>query len=137
MDTEELTLLGTSGMVSHLCWLDNFKIIAYCSVNNVDGYYIFDLESSETTFFNNEHLQRDGHPSCSSSSLNGNDFITDCYPDRFRRQSLYKCNIENDTVKNIFDVYSLFKYRGVNRVDFHPRYSECGRYITIGLSTSE
>ena len=123
--------LPTTGMVSHLCWLDDSVILAYCSVGNVDGYYKFYLKDGFVDVVmpvNYSALNRDGHPT-SSYSIDIDDFITDCYPDKSRRQKLFF--VKQGQVDVTFDVYSKFKYRGVNRVDFHPRLSQCKRYITV------
>lgn len=131
LKTGKVKMLNTSGMVSHLCWLNNSEILAYCSVNSLDGYYVFNVDTMKFIRLDIEALTRDGHPSTFTRNGFSSKFITDCYPDRSRRQSLYECDSENLTATVIFDVYSRFKYRGVDRVDFHPRYSECGRFVTI------
>ncbi|EGQ8295097.1 hypothetical protein GTW31_13575 [Vibrio parahaemolyticus] len=127
----DFMVLPTSNMVSHLCWLNSNVILAYCSVDNNDGYYKFSLHDGlnfSVEKLKCSQLTRDGHPT-STIDLNDENFITDCYPDKMRRQKLYTVN-EGD-VDIIFDVYSKFKYRGFDRVDFHPRFSNCGRYITV------
>lgn len=123
--------LPTSGMVSHLCWFNDNEILAYCSVDNVDAYYRFEFSEGSTVInkVDNTFLRRDGHPTYFKGS--NDTFVTDCYPNRERRQSLYLVKDNGKTCETIFDVFSMFKYKGVNRVDFHPRYSECGMYVSI------
>jgi len=130
VNTGELKALPTAGMVSHLHWLTETKIIAYCNIiNGKDGYYIFDTETDNVRALENEQLTADGHPH--SDPNNKSKFVTDTYPNRERRQMLYLVDEAKNTSKQILDVYSPKKFRGADRVDFHPRYSQCGRYITI------
>ncbi|MEZ8120611.1 hypothetical protein ACED30_13975 [Vibrio splendidus] len=124
----KLLHLETSLMVSHLCWLDNNKILAFCSVDSVDGYYIFDTLSGGVRRLESKYLERDGHPTC--SQIKGL-VLTDCYPSRERRQTLYSIDQNSEEVTVLFDVYSLLKYTDVKRVDFHPRFSQCNKFITI------
>ena len=128
--TGELKEMPTGGMVSHLHWLKPRQIVAYCNLkDNKDGYYIFDLNTDKVTPFIHAQLTADGHPNAYTN--NERVFVTDTYPDRERRQPLYLVNEEKNTVEKILDVYSPRKFRGVERVDFHPRFSQCGKYVTV------
>lgn len=133
IETDVTNILPTDGMVSHLSWLGDSCIIAYCKViNSADGYYKFDtLKSTESPIkININNPERDGHP----NSFNSQSFVTDTYPDRERRQHLYKIELSTGAKKELLSVYSPMKFRGNNRVDLHPRYSLCGDYITIDSS---
>jgi hypothetical protein len=127
----KLKVLPTSGMVSHLCWLSDNKILAYSNViNGEDGYYTFDTETlAYQKVINAPNV--DGHP----FRLDEDYFITDTYPNRYRRQKLFKVGHTNSLInETILDIYSPFKFRNEERVDLHPRLSLCSNYITIDTS---
>lgn len=130
---DKLKALPTGGMVSHLTWLGNDSIIAYCNIfNRPDAYYKFNLSEPDyniQTIIVNKN-ERDGHP----HAIDLHNFITDTYPDRERRQHLYFVNTLDGTVKKLLSLYSPLKFRGNERVDLHPRLSLCGKYITIDSS---
>lgn len=130
---DNLLILPTGGMVSHLTWFGQNSVVAYCNIiNGQDAYYKFELNIADITVervvvANNE---RDGHPNAIDSTR----FVTDTYPDRERRQHLYLVNPTSGTVQELLSIYSPLKFRGNDRVDLHPRFSLCGRYITIDTS---
>ncbi len=121
--------LPTGGMVSHLCWISDTQIVAYCNtVSTSDGYYIFDI--TNRSFDKYDFPAVDGHP----HALSNKQFMTDTYPDRLRRQKLYTVDVVTKEVSLLLDIYSPFKFRGINRVDLHPRLSRDGRFITVDSS---
>ncbi|HHN8582289.1 TPA: hypothetical protein ACRR2I_002791 [Providencia rettgeri] len=132
--SDNLKSLPTGGMVSHLTWLGNDSIVAYCNIHNnrPDAYYRFNLNEENyniQTITVNKN-ERDGHP----HAIDLHNFITDTYPDRERRQHLYTVNTLDGSVKELLSLYSPLKFRGNDRVDLHPRLSLCGKYITIDSS---
>ena len=138
LDTQKIITLPTNGMVSHLSWLSNDKIVAYCNVidNGNDGYFIFELNNEITSHcqLNIKDISADGHPH--GVLLNDYEFYTDIYPNRERRQKLYKINIRDNICEELLSIYSPLGFRGVERVDFHPRLSSCKKYLTIDSSHS-
>ncbi|WP_192022382.1 hypothetical protein [Shewanella sp. WPAGA9] len=129
---KHLTALASGGMVSHLSWLSDDRIIAFCNAKHDKsyGYYIFELSSNSVKKANIPKLRKDGHP----HAIHSDAFYTDTYPDKERRQQLFYVNLLNDSVEEIVSVYSPLRFRGVSRVDFHPRLSLCRKYITIDSS---
>jgi len=129
-----LKVIKTGGMVSHLSWLDNESIISYSNDENKrDGYYVYNVNSAIITLLDYDNLMNvDGHP----SNISSHEFITDTYANKYRRQILYKANMEKKSIEIILDVFSPFKFSNEKRVDLHPRMSTCNHYITIDTSYS-
>ena len=126
-----LSTVSTGGMVSHLDWLSDDKIVVFCNDENKnDGYYIVDVNTHTMNHLSVKELSSDGHP----TSLNNHTFFTDTYPNRNRIQKLYRVDILNNTCETIASFYSPMKYRGVERVDLHPRVSACKKYLTVDTS---
>lgn len=130
LTNKKLSTYPTAGMVSHLSWLSNDKIIAYCNTkpSHKDNYYIFDTASFDFETLSQSHaLNVDGHP----HGLSENVFITDTYPDKLRRQKLYSVELEPLSVRLLCDLYSPYKFKDNVRTDLHPRLSKCKKYISI------
>ncbi|MDD9338967.1 MAG: hypothetical protein PV362_04775 [Providencia heimbachae] len=136
IDNKKTIYAPTNGMVSHLDWLSSNEIIAYCNSTEFshDGYFIFKIMNSEVEAIpiTIPKLASDGHP----SSISNKKFITDTYPNRNRHQHLIFVDIENKIATSIARLFSPIKFRGVNRVDLHPRVSHCKKYLTIDSSFS-
>lgn len=129
IEEDRVSALNSGGMVSHLCWLDNNTILAYCNNSDrIDAYYKIDVKKN--IFDKASDLTVDGHP----LSVNEHVFITDTYPDKFRMQTLYIVDSNSFNKKELFKVYSPFKYVNDFRVDLHPRLSVDKCYITIDSS---
>lgn len=133
---DRLVVLPTGSMVSHLCWLNENNIAAYCNVlsNNIpisDRYYIFDV-SNQGNITSLNCVANDGHPCLIKDGF----MLTDTYADRYRRQHLYYIELRSDSVLRSMSFFSPFKFRGLERVDLHPRLSACGRYVTVDTSYS-
>lgn len=127
-----LTVLPSGGMVSHLSWLTDDSIIAFCNTKHDKSYayYVFNLIDNSVENVDIKSLDKDGHPHACSADA----FYTDTYPDKERRQHLFYVNLSAKNVETILSVYSPLKFRGVGRVDFHPRLSLCTKYMTIDSS---
>ena len=129
----KLFALPTSGMVSHLSWLDSNTIVAYCNTkeNTSDGYYVFDSKHEwETSCRVAPEVKVDGHPHAISATK----FITDTYPDKYRHQHLSVISTDNRSIVDLASIYSPLKFKDNVRVDLHPRLSKCKRYLTIDSS---
>ncbi|WP_054113724.1 hypothetical protein [Marinagarivorans algicola] len=119
----------TDRMVSHLHWLSEGKIILYGCVDGIDDYYLYDVELDVFKQISFGLLTSDGHPH--AHPFSGEKFVTDTYPNRERRQKLYSVDLGSGDVEELMDVYSPLRFRGVDRVDFHPRFSVCGKYVSV------
>ncbi|MCW8333623.1 hypothetical protein [Vibrio paucivorans] len=119
------------GMVSHLDWMNSESIVMYCNnPDGKDGYYVWGSSSNSLEPIGLSDLTEDGHPTV----LNSDIFFTDTYPNRSRRQFLYRVDIKNNLCETILSSYGPLRFKGVNRVDLHPRLSACGQYLSIDSS---
>lgn len=131
LDGSDIYVSNTTGMVSHYDWNEEYGILAYCRVNNIDGHYIFPTYKMDKSYRVAEKLNSDGHQSYIPNSKY---FITDTYPDKYRYSKLYLCNIESKDTKLIVDVKSYKKFQSPNvykhwACDLHPRVSPLGNYV--------
>ncbi|MBR7889329.1 hypothetical protein J9B83_10280 [Marinomonas sp. A79] len=126
-ETGELTLLSDFGMVSHCFWADDNTVLGYMrGPEEVDGYWLLDVNNIEFKAFEHEKLAKygDGHP-----HVNGDWFITDTYPDKARMQHLILCNWKTGEVKEIGEFFHGFQFQGESRCDLHPRFSQDGKTV--------
>lgn len=121
----------TSGMVSHYVWNNKNEIIAYCSINNIDGHYLIPIPAiDKAKQVNPIHLNSDGH----QSFILNYKFITDTYPDKYRMSKLKIVNLLNGNVDVMASVYSPKEYQTKNfknhiACDLHPRVSDDGSLV--------
>ena len=122
MDTEgnKLYNLLDDGMVSHCCWKNDNEILTYAYKEGIGkGYYLLQDESKKIERILIS-LISDGHP---SFSTNGKKIVTDTYPDKERKSSIYVHENINGITEKIASVYSPFKYDNDVRCDLHPRWN--------------
>lgn len=124
IDGTEMYNLSDDNMVSHCCWKNDNYILGYERKKETgNAYYLMKDKSNEYTLKFKE-LSSDGHP---SYSPNGNEIITDTYPNRSRVASIY--HIKNDNPIKIARVFAPFKYDNDVRCDLHPRWDRKGNKI--------
>ena len=120
-DGRDLYFFRTSGMVSHVCWKDENHILAYASTESKgDGYYIFKDRENEVSMVAGEMLSSDGHP---QFARDGKSFLTDTYPDRFRRQCLIIFDMVSGSRRDVAKLRIPLRFRYGVRCDFHPRWN--------------
>ena len=131
MTEDRIIETQTSGMVSHYVWNQKNEILAYCSINNIDGHYIISIpDGKKANHIAPNQLNSDGH----QSFISNNKFITDTYPDKFRMSKLKIVNTINDNVELLASIYSPRKFQTrdfKNHVacDLHPRVSNDGSLV--------
>jgi hypothetical protein len=131
MNGENMYNLSDDDFVSHCCWKNNKEILSYLNKKGSGkGYYLL-TDQKEKYKKKWPELVFDGHP---SYSPDGNNVITDTYPNRRRMQYLYM--IKDDKVEKLIEVFSPFKYKGNFRCDLHPRWSMDGKNIIIDSAFS-
>ncbi|MEI8626730.1 hypothetical protein [Vibrio sp. M60_M70] len=136
LKSSSIKRLPTGGMVSHLDWIGDEKILAFSNLKSCDKYKysIFSTKNDGVLTVKSPLLNKDGHPTVISE----NKFYTDTYPDKKRFQTLFEV-VENGhkfDVKQILKLRSPMRFRGVNRVDLHPRVSLNNAYISLDSSFS-
>jgi hypothetical protein len=126
IDGSNLKLYPTSGMVSHLSWIDSDSIVTYCSTKKYgDAYHIFNIDGSYK-ILDKKQLDCDGHPQfCKCNGL----FVTDTYANGMRMQQLSVFDIEKGRKQFLAKVYSPLKYKEEIRCDLHPRWNRKGTKI--------
>lgn len=126
LDGGRLHLFPTSGMVSHVSWKGNDRLIAYArTVQHGDAYYEFTDLTQEVRIFGGHAFSSDGHP---MASRNGEWMITDTYADRFRRRSLVLYHFATGKRYDLGIFYSPKAFAGKSiadhlQCDLHPRWN--------------
>jgi hypothetical protein len=120
LEGDDLYVLLDEDMVSHCNWKDNNTIIAWANTHEFGNhYYILNDKSDKKKIFGKNQLIVDGHP---SFSPNGKYMITDTYPNFKRKQKLILCDLENEKIVTLAEIYSSIKYKNETRCDLHPRW---------------
>jgi len=125
---QNLHLFPTHEMVSHIAWQDDTHVMAYCrSDQNKDGYFLFHDQTHEYQQIGGHHFSSDGHPSFRQQDPEW--FITDTYPDRFRRSFLILYHILNDKRYDLGHFRQPLSYKEAVRCDLHPRWDHTGSQV--------
>lgn len=127
LNGENLFTFNSNGMVSHLTWFKNNKILAYASTKKFgDAYTIFTDQSNAIEVLNNEVFNSDGHPQfCETNNL----IVSDTYPNRSRMQQLFLLDLRLQKKKTLGYFFSPLRFKEVFRCDLHPRWDRCGNMI--------
>jgi hypothetical protein len=124
---KSIHVFPTDGMVSHISWMNNDKVIAYCNTKPYgDGYFIFKDLSPDFWQVGQDKYTSDGHPQyCPINNL----IVTDTYPDRFsvRELSIYDYKENEKTI--IAKLWSPNSRKNHIRCDLHPRWDRYGSMI--------
>ena len=124
---QDLHIMPTAGMVSHYAWKDDHHLLAYASTRDSgDRYYLFEDRGSGLEIVGRDCFSSDGHP---QFSPDGNYFVTDTYPDRFRRQSLIVFDWQADRRRDLARLQLPLRFIREPRCDFHPRWNRQGDVI--------
>lgn len=121
-----LKILVDDDMVSHCCWLDNNTVLGYLRYEGTNGFFTIDINTGfirEHDLLNSINMG-DGHP-----SVSGNYIAVDTYPDKSRIQHLFLLNRNEESIKEIVEVYHSVKYMDESRCDMHPRFSVDGKRL--------
>ena len=128
VDGSNKFIFPTNGMVSHIGWKDEKRIMAYCSTKLFgDAYTLFEVGKNEYFRIGEGIITSDGHPSFSPS--NNNYFITDTYPDKFRLSSLFLFNCNTNKRYDLAKLKQPMQFKQELRCDLHPRWNRAGTSI--------
>ncbi|MFC1751841.1 glycosyl transferase [Thermoproteota archaeon] len=127
--SRETVLLSDQEMVSHYCWMDNSKIIAFMRDYTLgDRYFSIDIHTGKKEIFGKGLLDNygDGHP-----SIFGEKMIFDTYPNKGRYKELLIYFMNQNKVERIGEFFESFRFYGETRCDLHPRWSNDGKFVFI------
>lgn len=128
VDGNNISVLYEGSMVSHYCWLDSKRIIAFCSYSRYeDAYFEINIDTGKVILMN-ELPRFDGHPSISPD---GKWLITDSYPDLSRMAKLYLYNLDKKYLIELGRFLQPLKFIDESRVDLHPKWFLSGYEIGI------
>lgn len=120
MATETLSLVYESDLISHYCWIDEFRLLAYaCGPAGRYGYYSIHIDTGSLIYVSALEGFGDGHPTFSKGVL-----AFDTYPDTRGMQQLYLIrNLfdQDATAELIGEFYHPLNFDGATRCDLHPR----------------
>lgn len=116
---------------SHITWLNNEEIVAFCIPKGKRAnYYIFNTDNGESTPLDEKAFSCDGHPHASRIK---SVLVTDTYPDKYGFMHLYTYDYDKHQRKKLGKFKSPLSSRGIWRCDLHPRLSPSGKEISIDL----
>lgn len=133
LQTNELHLSPTTGMVSHYVWNAQNGIVAYCRMDHIDSHvYFSDPTMREWKRCGYPQLNSDGH----HHFIDNDTFVVDTYPDKYRHCKLWKVSISTDKVVLLADVKSLKQFVNSDdnhnwKCDLHPRVSPDGTLVSF------
>ncbi len=135
LNGNNIFLFPTNGMISHIGWKDENKILAYCNtIKYGDSYILFEDGSNNYTKVGSSHFTSDGHPSF--SPVDNRWFITDTYPDRFRLSSLILFDCLNNKRYNLVKLKQPLNFKEELRCDLHPRWNRNGTMVCFDSAHS-
>ncbi|PKH67654.1 hypothetical protein CXF59_07030 [Flavobacterium sp. ALD4] len=114
---EKLELLIEDELISHCAWRGKDEFILWGIVNNVSGYYLYNVRTRLITLKLN--IKDDGHPTFVSKDI----IITDTYPNRVLCETLSLVNIESGQTSVLLKVRHPAFYNLNERCDLHPSIS--------------
>lgn len=122
------------GGVSHFDWLDDRRVaLTRLMPTRKFRHLLFDVSNNKYSEMAPDVLKSDGH--CSFSP-DGRWMITDTYPDKNRRQSLFVLNVKTATAARIATFHTPTQYRSDWRCDLHPRWDQSSSRICIDSTHS-
>lgn len=129
IDGKNKFVLNNRGHASHYIWKSNDELLVF-STHQGSGtnYYLYKDKTSSKSVIGQGILKEDGHP---SFSPDGTTLLLDTYPDKFREQRLFVYGLDTGEITGLGSFYSPLKFRGESRCDLHPRWSPCGKYVSI------
>jgi hypothetical protein len=129
---KDLFVFPTDGMVSHVAWKDDRRVLAYARVRQKgDRYVLFEDGNEDFSVVGENHFNSDGHPSYSPDRRW---ILTDTYPDRFRICYLVLYDTQTDRRYNLAKLKSPRAFASPRfetnwHCDLHPRWNRTGDVV--------
>lgn len=134
IDNKKITTVLDNEHVSHFSWKSKYELLIFATNScNERGYFLVNvLDLNQDSIFN-KMPKEDGHPTFSPDL---NFILTDTYPNFKRKQYLLLYDVFKSNLKIIKKLHSSIKFYDENRCDFHPRWSNDGKWIAIDNTDS-
>lgn len=132
LEGKDLFVFPSDGMVSHVAWRDDRRVLAYARVEEKgDCYVLFEDGNKDFDLVGEEHFNSDGHPSFSPDRRW---ILTDTYPDRFRICYLVLYDTQTDRRYNLAKLKSPRAFAAPRfetnwHCDLHPRWNRTGDVV--------
>ncbi|MDN3668116.1 hypothetical protein QWY93_02050 [Echinicola jeungdonensis] len=123
------SLIGEEDFYSHFCWLDNQKIIVFGQLGKENKFFVIDIALNRKVIPDYFVPFHDSHPTTNLDNI----LVFDSYPSFFRRSTVYLLNLEKSKNSIIYEAVHHPKFRGVNRIDHHPRVNDNGTKVYIDV----
>ncbi|MBU0528981.1 hypothetical protein KKF86_04395 [bacterium] len=132
IDGSDIFKFDFSNVITHLAWKDDKHLLAYGYKKSVgDHYYLLEDKTNNCNIIGKNIFTSDGHPQFAPDQEN---FITDTYPDRLRRQYLISYNVNLNKRDDLVILRSPISYTGDVRCDLHPRWDRIGKSVAFDSS---
>lgn len=130
LDGSQLQCVEKTFIPSHYCWRgpDELLITSVGFGGAPSDYHLYDLLGKTRVRLQNDHLERDGHP---SFFADGQRFVTDTYPQDGSMQHLFIADVSAEGASPICEIYSDPRLFDEKRCDLHPRLTPDGEVITL------
>lgn len=126
LETLESDILFQNNVVSHFCWINPEHIVLFNGQNHQGcEYSIINFNKGEKAGVLSNLPTEDGHPMINKFS----EIITDTYPDKSGTQKIIYST--RDGIYNQISLNSRPYIFDECRCDLHPRWSNCGKFISI------
>lgn len=117
--------------VSHISWDGPKNLIVYgWLTKTTSGYFSLNTVEMKINRLNVNLPNVDGHPQV-LDIYGEKKLVTDTYPNRFREQKLYICNLTSGTSDLVFKAKIPLKFKHSRRCDYHPRWDRTGTCVSF------
>jgi len=125
-DFSSIRVLVDSGMVSHLCWINESLLMGYMRVGSRTGFFYLNVENGAIWSCGGLDGFGDGHP-----TVFGKWIAFDSYPGFDGMQRLFLYNTDSERVVELARFFHGVKYWGQSRCDLHPRFDKRGSRLFV------
>lgn len=123
----QLQILIEDEVISHCTWRNEKEFLVWAKINSKEGYFLYNIIDNNFKLL--YETGYDGHPTFISESK----IITDTYPDRIFRQSLYVLDLDSMEKKILHEQKHPSIYSPDSRCDLHPSLSPLKKLYQIDI----
>ncbi|UJP63386.1 hypothetical protein [Mongoliitalea daihaiensis] len=129
LDKDSNSIVGEEDFYSHFCWVDNEKLIVFGQLDNVNKFFVLNVTLNKKIVPNYFVPLHDSHPATNLENI----LVFDSYPSFLRKSKIYLLDIKKGFNSMIYETIHHPKFRGVNRIDHHPRVNHDGTKVYIDV----